>query len=845
MFFLRFSLVFLAVGFLLMPKPQTQNAKKPSMSDFDFTTNSNTRTIPELFGTAKLSGNLIAAGDLKSYPIKQDGGKKSGDFIVGYRNHMTFRLAYRRRVDSVRAFYQGNSKISNLTFDKFCSDNFYDSGSQGVDGLDPIQLIDFPTIARPLTGSYIGGSPTYSIASVIRLNTGKSSSVGGSNYGKSGIRFYSGYHKVDSENINKPNVEKSNVTLTNLTGKSIGYYNCRYAVFPERFIGDNRQSLPDYKFVMSNFNLGNNLITSYQGGYHDQVDVDDITHDTDGDCHPYDIIFYIFEEYLNIKKENIDYDQNHYDELIGDKLFISFVMTSENSVKDWLNEILRHIDATIYFNKITGKYTIHLIRYDEVEASNYVKIDESKYKNLKILKKDYKYIRSKITIKYTHPRTFNETSIVWNNDSNFVTNENEEIYEFMMFRQHKYAKKALKRLMKKEGYPTSSFKFTLPASIVEQYDNNNKPLIYPGCGLKLSNNKVGYNDKVIRVLEVSGGGLEEAEYDIVRTEDVFDISNLSDIDFQENDESDIDYSLEDLDSNLIKVIDSPREMTSNDALLVIVADDTTDDEIINGFRVQDGRTGRAITLDYTARHGYLKQDFNDTTGGNIINIDDTIRVYNTTNFKEITGSDMDFQRMKYTAIFDDGEMMSLKNIFYVENGGDPYYEISGLMRGLNNTTITDKTINSEIFIVTDVTANNLKSLPIVPSVAKKVYTNKFNNIITGERVLTNHTYDYTMRKPYVPSNVNYTLENNILSINWGRTKRLAGRNYRSPEIIVAGEDEGQNEDGIQYIITSDGFDDITTSDLNIEINNVTSITYFKIKSVLSGYYSKELTFNII
>lgn len=69
MFFFVLAIVMAAV-FLLMPTPTPNMSNSSALNNFDYPTNSNGRAIPELFGTAKLSGNVIWCGDLRSKKIE-------------------------------------------------------------------------------------------------------------------------------------------------------------------------------------------------------------------------------------------------------------------------------------------------------------------------------------------------------------------------------------------------------------------------------------------------------------------------------------------------------------------------------------------------------------------------------------------------------------------------------------------------------------------------------------------------------------------------------------------------------------------------------------------------------
>ena len=68
-FFLALAIVMAAV-FLLMPTPTPNMSNSSALNNFDYPTNSNGRAIPELFGTAKLSSNVIWCGDLRSKKIE-------------------------------------------------------------------------------------------------------------------------------------------------------------------------------------------------------------------------------------------------------------------------------------------------------------------------------------------------------------------------------------------------------------------------------------------------------------------------------------------------------------------------------------------------------------------------------------------------------------------------------------------------------------------------------------------------------------------------------------------------------------------------------------------------------
>lgn len=63
------TIVGAVAAYLLMPTPQTENAKAAGLDEFNVTTNSNGRVVPIVFGTCKITGNVLWYGDLRSSPL--------------------------------------------------------------------------------------------------------------------------------------------------------------------------------------------------------------------------------------------------------------------------------------------------------------------------------------------------------------------------------------------------------------------------------------------------------------------------------------------------------------------------------------------------------------------------------------------------------------------------------------------------------------------------------------------------------------------------------------------------------------------------------------------------------
>ena len=76
MLFVLGGFLILTVGmllaYMLIPTPSSDMGQQPSaagLNDINFTTNSNGRSIPILYGTVWVSGNILYYGNLKVTPI--------------------------------------------------------------------------------------------------------------------------------------------------------------------------------------------------------------------------------------------------------------------------------------------------------------------------------------------------------------------------------------------------------------------------------------------------------------------------------------------------------------------------------------------------------------------------------------------------------------------------------------------------------------------------------------------------------------------------------------------------------------------------------------------------------
>lgn len=64
------------------------------------------------------------------------------------------------------------------------------------------------------------------------------------------------------------------------------------------------------------------------------------------------------------------------DTLFAEGMGISILWSQQTSIEDFVEEILRHIDAALYVDRTTGKFELKLIR-DDYDESSLLMLDQS------------------------------------------------------------------------------------------------------------------------------------------------------------------------------------------------------------------------------------------------------------------------------------------------------------------------------------------------------------------------------------------------------------------------------------------------------------------------------------
>lgn len=202
------------------------------------------------------------------------------------------------------------------------------------------------------------------------------------------------------------------------------------------------------------------------------------------------------------------------DQLYSEGLGMSLYWTGENSIEEFIGEVLRHIDGNCYVDKKTGQWVLSLVRDDyDVESlpllneSNIVSV--SNYKQPTISE-----LTNSITVGYWDATT-GENSSLTIQDPVLIDLQGgivNQTIQYPGFTNHDAASRSSLRDLRALSTPRISCTITCDRSAAEL--NIGDPFLMDWPDLNI-------NNKVMRVDSISLGDMEKAEIVIDCVEDVF------------------------------------------------------------------------------------------------------------------------------------------------------------------------------------------------------------------------------------------------------------------------------------------------------------------------------------
>ncbi|AIR80131.1 TPA: phage tail protein [Campylobacter fetus subsp. venerealis] len=739
MWFAAFLVVAFAAAFFLMPTAKMQDAKAAGFDDFTYPTNSNSRLIPEIFGTVECHGNIIYAGQLSSYAIEKKAGKGKSQ-TVGYAYYMGLAYALCTSWDELKAFKMNGDVMS---------------------------------------------SPNLKANGTFSARTGKNQE---SSNPKSTIYAYNGKQTTPD------------AALCRWCGKSMAYSGTAYFVF-HGFIGENTTATPSYSVVLKRTNLL---------GWGSVEDIN-------GDANPASMLYYLLSVLVGYESSSIDLAsfQAVARQLKDEGLGMSLTMSNPNEANEWIEEILRTIDGVIIVKN--GLLYLRLLRggYD---ISSLIKVDSSNACKIKLTKKSWDELYTKITVKYTDRSTFKSASLSATNTAARLALGYDRAYdvEYMGITSGTNASNVMNRLFKKISYPVSTISFKISEVVFEQ--------MLIGDVFFFSSSELGVNDIVFRITSLGSDRQDDGGITVEAIEDIFGLSNAT-LSLEQEDLSER-LNLDIGEIEYFECRDAAAEQSVGRAVIPLIAKPSG---FVQNISVSEG-------------------DIDDIANASSFLLATLVNSYNTTSDIDEDGflvraisplypmvaTELRWQRVKFSGFIGDEQFA----YGIIETTNEPnIFRIKRIMRGMNNTKKSYHSSGTRVWLCEDI-GSEVGILPIVTTepTIKAVAQNYIN--VTETKSLS-YKYKFSVEKPYTPSNIQGFRDGGVVNLSWTPCVRLAGANFRNCDTIVAGEDEGKSE-GAWEIRYSGGV--VKTDKLNAQIT--TTATTFYIKSVLGGYFSDEINISI-
>lgn len=644
----------------------------------------------------------------------------------------------------------------------------------------------------------IGAKPNLVGSGEFVAKTGKSApSPNGSGKSTSTVKFYDG-----SQTTADP-------YLASKTGSNIAYKNTAYLVI-NGFIGDNVSSVPQYSAVVER----TNIVPKW-------ANISGLKQSLGGDANPACVLWYMFTKLINLNERLLD-EASFKDaaiKLSSENLGVSFVMSSPQEAKEWVEEILRTIDGVMCINPKSGALGLRLLR-DDYDPKKVKIVNEGNSNKVKFTRKSWSDTYSKGTVKFTDRNTFESASVTAINSATRQTLGYERAYnvEYMAISTHENANKILQRLMKKISYPLATIKFNLSGDEFRE--------LMVGDTLLFSNEKLGVKNMKIRVIKL-GGEKDNKEIDVEAIEDVFNMENIVITSVQPSLYEPIDLSIGEIE--YYGAVEATAEMGEMQGVLPFMV---TPKGFVQHLSVKDGLSGdkqemKSWTL------GVLSSDLEISDE---IDNDAFFEIDEITPLWKISATRAGWQRLKMTCVID-GEFI---NFQYRDDLGGGKWRVRTLMRGLSETKITSHKKGAKVWFA-PVDANDLTTLSIIsPSTNIIFEASNFENSSEPKRLPFNHSKEAS--KPYPISNLKAFRDGEIINLSWRNCVRLHGANYRSADTIVAGVDEGLIEN---YVLIRYENNEIKVKDekISIECKNRTKFTIYNV-AYETGILSDAVTITI-
>ena len=665
---------------------------------------------------------------------------------VGYAYFMNFIYVYAERSTTLHNILLDGEYVFGVgsTSSKETLQEFVDSGTVPA-WLDRI-LVDDPDYIANLPGTV--NPITLTTDGTISIKTGKQNDTSPSETGPSTVHYTTG-----TDGIPMPLIQ-------GWSGEPIMYNNLSALVFEDAFIGDGVRTIPTYSVLLSNSHF--NKVSGSTA---------------EKEANPIDVIYDILKVDLQMEDNLLDIGAfiNAAQTIQGEGISVGVVMSAEKGVMYWIDELLRIVDGSIFYDSLTNKLSIKLFRYD-YDPNTIVTLTDDVISEMTLDVQSWEDTYNKLTFKFTIPDRGTVGSIVLINTASRLTlgYDRPKTIDMQMINNQETLYVVANRMVAKLGVPIAALKMKV--------DFIDFPAIAIGSVFKLNSDLLGVSGKIFRVVKITGDS-ETASYLNVEAVEDFYARNIQ---FELGSGNDDDYVPPNYNitvpTTYLKAIDASREFTTVDSMYWMCGKPDVS-QYITGVKIKAvsggesqgnlngiGKLLQTLPINTTTSNN-PSPEYNQDYVFSIEEVDSSLY--------EIIGTPSSLQRYLHTLVIDD-EVIGFRSLV---SNGNGVYRVEGIVRGFGGSKITTHGINSLVYINTG-PFNQTPSIK-VRNDRPVLVSNLFNHQGVGPQVTKQVTYNYSVQKPYPP--VPYFKDGNIV---WRPRVASKGATYKNIDYISGGEDEG-------------------------------------------------------
>lgn len=202
------------------------------------------------------------------------------------------------------------------------------------------------------------------------------------------------------------------------------------------------------------------------------------------------------------------------DTLLGELLGISVLWVQQTSIEEFVNDILDHIDATLFVNPSTGLITIKLIR-DDYDPDTLPLLDETNATLLSFQRKAQGELVNEIVVSWTNPQNEQEESVTWQDNAGIRILDGAIVSDtrnYYMLRRADLAQQLAVRESRAAGAPLAT---------AEVDANRSAGSFVPGGVCKIASPEHEIGTLTMRIVNIGYGKPGDSTVRLSLVEDVF------------------------------------------------------------------------------------------------------------------------------------------------------------------------------------------------------------------------------------------------------------------------------------------------------------------------------------